>query len=304
VPPPPRPPNPPPASGLRLTAQQPAPGAVVTNRFATIAAAFTVQAAPGSVRVWLDGADRTAQSGVSRDGFSYKPPAPLGFGSHTVEVGGVDAYGARFDRSWSFTVVGAAPPPVAPVTLRAQQPAPGASVANRFAVISAEFSSRVQPGSVRVWLDGADRTSQSGVSAAAFSYKPPAPLDFGSHAVRVTGRDAAGNGFDRSWSFSVARPAPNVTVTISQPSGDAAVGTDFVVRGSTVPNARIAITAGAGAPATGQFSGTTTAGGLGNFSLRVTFTPMPGQQVVRVKIKATDPAGGQSKETVLQLRIR
>ncbi len=92
------------------------------------------------------------------------------------------------------------------VRLRAQQPEPDSVIGDRFAVISAEFNRRVEAASVRVWLDGANRTMQSGVSATGFSFKPPAPLDFGSHTVRVAGRASDGATFDRSWSFVVRRP--------------------------------------------------------------------------------------------------
>jgi hypothetical protein len=286
-----------------LIAQQPAPGANVVNRFVTLSADFSNQVNANSVRVWLDGADITSRCSVSRASVSYRPPAPLAFGGHTMRVAGVDAGGSRFDRSWSFNVSGAAPPP-SPIALRAQQPAPGASVANRFATISAEFTNRVVPGSVRVLLDGADRTSQSGISATAFSYKPPAPLGFGSHTVRVTGRGEGGLAFDRSWSFTVAGSSPSITLTIQQPGPNAVVGTSFVVRGKTIANGRVVVTAGAGAPATGQFSGNVTAGGQGNFNMRVSFTRMPGQQVIRVKVTATDPVSGKSTQTVLQLALK
>jgi hypothetical protein len=122
--------------------------------------------------------------------------------------------------------------------------------------------------------------------------------------VRVTGRGEGGLAFDRSWSFSIARPSPAITLTIDQPGPNAVVSTSFVVKGNTVANGRIVVTAGAGAPATGQFSGNATAGGLGNFNMRVSITQMPGQQVVRVKVTATDPVSGKSTQTILQLRLK
>jgi hypothetical protein len=308
--PPPNPPPPPPVSVVRLIAQQPAPGTNVANRFVTISATFSNQVAPGRVRIWLDGADITSRSGVSRGGFSYAPPAPLGFGSHTVRASGFDAVGSPFDRSWSFNVSGPPPAPVSPIQLRAQQPAPGANVANRFALISAQFSAQVAGNSVRVWLDGADRTSQSGVSGTGFSYKPPAPLDFGSHTVRVTGHGLGGVPFDRSWSFVVTRPTPTAppakpTLTITQPAGNAPVGQSFVIRGTTAANARIHVTVGASPAFTGQFNGNAVAGPLGNFNITVTMNDaLMGQRSVRVKITATDPASGQSVDQFLQLRLK
>lgn len=98
------PPNPPPVSIVRLIAQQPPPGANVVNRFVTISADFSNQVNPNSIRVWLDGADITSRCNVSRASISYRPPAPLAFGGHTMRVAGIDAGGSRFDRSWSFNV--------------------------------------------------------------------------------------------------------------------------------------------------------------------------------------------------------
>jgi Copper amine oxidase N-terminal domain/Bacterial Ig domain len=309
VPPPVRPippPNPPPVSVVRLVGQQPQPGSNVANRFVTISASFSNQVNANSVRVWLDGGDITSQCGVSRASFSYRPPAPLSFGGHTVRVAGIDAGGSRFDRSWSFGVSGAAPaPPAAEIQLRALQPGDGASIGNAFALISAQFSRPVRAGSVVVRLDGSDITSRSGVSNTGFSYKPPAPLGAGSHRVRVTGRADDGTTFDRAWTFSVNRPAPpsRITLNVTQPGPNATVGRNFVIRGTTVANGQIRVTAGAGADANGQFSGTATAGPGGAFSMRVALSPLMGQQAVRVRITATDPVTSQSTETVLQLRI-
>lgn len=85
------PPNPPPVSIVRLVAQQPAPGANVVNRFVTLSADFSNQVNANSVRVWLDGSDITSRCSVSRASVSYRPPAPLAFGGHTMRVAGVDA---------------------------------------------------------------------------------------------------------------------------------------------------------------------------------------------------------------------
>ncbi|MGB7048300.1 MAG: copper amine oxidase N-terminal domain-containing protein [Candidatus Cybelea sp.] len=196
------------------------------------------------------------------------------------------------------------PPPNSVVNLRARQPAPDSLVNDRFIVIAAEFTHRVAAGSVRVRLDGNNITNRSGVSQTGFSYKPPAPLDFGSHTVRVDGRDVAGAPFDRAWTFSVRRsgPAP-IGLTINQPAPDTEVGRTFVVAGITAPYARVSVTAGATPSLNGQFAGTTTAGGQGNFRIKVTLTTLMGQQSVRVRITATDPSTSQSTSTTLQLRL-
>jgi hypothetical protein len=197
------------------------------------------------------------------------------------------------------------PPPSAVVRLRLQQPQPDAKIRDRFSVISAEFTARVDAGSVRVYLDGNNVTSRSGTSSTGFSYRPPAPLDYGSHTVRVTGRAPGAALFDRSWSFQVIRagPPPAMRLTITQPAPNAPVGLRFALVGNTVPNGHIRVTAGARPSFTGQFSGETDAGGRGNFRINVTLTTMPGQQAVSVRVVATDPASGQTTETTLQLRL-
>jgi len=196
------------------------------------------------------------------------------------------------------------PPPLPEVRLHNQRPEPDSEITNRFAIISAEFSRDVFADSVRVWIDGANRTMQSGVSSTEFSFRPPAPLDFGSHTVRVAGRARDGSGFDRSWFFRVAQSSPQpIELTITDPGDNTAVPRDFTLRGSTAPNATVRVTAGASPSWTGQFNGTTTAGPRGNFRLDVSVTTMPGQQTITLRITATDPVTLQSAETMLRLRL-
>jgi hypothetical protein len=296
-----------PANPVQLRDQRPSPGATVNDRFAEVAATFAPQADGASVRVWLDGNEITFRSGVSAAGFSYKPPSPLEFGTHTVRVSGRGRAGLAFDRSWSFTTARAPSPPPsptpAPVQLRDQRPAPGATE-DRFVEIAANFSPQADGASVRVRLDGNDITSRSGVSPGGFSYKPPAPLDFGNHSVRVTGRGRAGLPFDRSWSFAVRTGPRPISVVIRSPNENAAVGRTFDVAGTTAPKASVRVTAGAAQSGTGQFSGTTTAGPRGNFSISVTLATLLGQQTVTVRIVATDPSSSQTAEKSLQLRLK
>lgn len=302
----PPPPNPPPPAGpVYLNAQHPSPGSGTGNRFVQISAQFSRPVQPGGVRVWLDGNGITDRAGVYNRGFSYNPPAPLAYGSHTVRTTGYGADGVYFDRSWSFTVTGAPPPPANPIELQNVNPGRGATVQNRFATISGDFSRPVDTGSIRIRLDGNNITGQSGIGKNSFSFKPPAPLSFGSHTVRVDGKGAGGMDFDRQWSFTVAgQPVPHMHLTISNPPGDAVVGNTFTVRGNTVGNAKVVVTAGAGDSATGQFRGNTTAGPYGNFSIAVSITRLMGQGAVRVRIVATDPVTQATREQVLQLRLK
>ncbi|HEV3091869.1 MAG TPA: copper amine oxidase N-terminal domain-containing protein [Candidatus Cybelea sp.] len=307
--PPPRPNPPPMPQPVRLVDlrnRQPGAGERVTDRFVRISADFTYRVDPGTVRVWLDDNNITSRCNISGSGFAYKPISPLEFGSHGVRVTGRNGDGSQFSRTWSFSVAGSPPTsqPANPIQVRAMQPSPGTGVDDRFVVIKAEFSREVSADSVRVLLDGNNITSRSGVSSTGFSYKPPAPLDFGSHTVRVTGRGPAGGSpFDRSWSFRVNRSGPTMHLTINQPAANAPVNRTFTLAGNTVANGDVSVTAGVTPSVAGQFTGSTTAGPMGNFRLQVTLKALMGQQAVSVRVRVSDPASSQTTEKTLQLRL-
>jgi hypothetical protein len=288
---------PPPASRVQLRDQRPSPGSTVNDRNAVIAANFFPFADGASVRVRLDSRDVTSRSGATWEGFSFRPSDALDFGTHTVQVSGRGRDGGQFDHSWSFTT--GRPAPETPVELRNQQPSPSATVDNRFAVISANFAPQADGASVRVRLDGNDITSRAGVSASGFSYKPPAPLDFGTHTVQVNGKARGGLTFQHSWSFTVRRGEPTpISLSIGSPNENEVVARQFTVEGSTAPNARVNVTAGT------QFNGNTTAGPKGNFHIVVSLGTLLGQQTVTVKITATDPSSSQTAHKSLQLRLK
>jgi hypothetical protein len=305
VPPPPVRPPPPASSMVYLRAQQPPPGARVESGFVTVSAQFSHRVNPGSVRVWLDNNDVTSRSDISPGGFSHTSRAPLLLGNHTVRVAGRDYGGVGFERSWSFTVFGAPVPPGQSVQLRNQQPSPGSNVRDRFVTISAEFTYNVDAGSLRIYLDGNNVTSRSATSSTRFSYKPPAPLDYGSHQVRVTGRSGNRGTFDRSWSFNVIRAGPaEIHLNISQPEPASAVGRSFTIAGNTVGRGHVTVTIGATPSYTGLYNGSTDAGPQGNFRMEVTLFAQPGLQAISLKITASDPAGGQTIEKTMQLRVQ
>ena len=116
------------------------------------------------------------------------------------------------------------------------------------------------------------------------------------------GRGYGGTPFDRSWSFTVLR-GQTINLTITQPAPNAAVGRNFNLQGNTVANGRVKVTVGVSPSTTGQFSGNTTAGPRGNFSIAVMLKPLLGQQTITVRVVVTDPASAQTTETTLRLRL-
>jgi hypothetical protein len=104
-------PTQPPQSGLQLVRENPARGSRVAQTEPQISTQFDRRVEPNSVRVLLDGVDVTDRATRSATGIIYAPPSPLQRTGHTVRVTGTDDRRARFERSWSFTIVAAQPPP-------------------------------------------------------------------------------------------------------------------------------------------------------------------------------------------------
>ncbi|MFH1022185.1 MAG: RHS repeat-associated core domain-containing protein [Planctomycetota bacterium] len=72
-----------------------------------------------------------------------------------------------------------------------------------FSASFADMLSGVDPAGVHIVLDGNDITSQTGITAAGFTFTPAQDLSDGSHAVAVTITDLAGNFASASTSFTI-----------------------------------------------------------------------------------------------------
>ena len=201
------------------------------------------------------------------------------------------------------------PPPPSNVTLVQQRPERGATVRTTQPTISAEFSVRVDPNSVRIFLDGLDVTASATRSQTGFIFEPPSPLESQAHVVRVAGRDRNGGRFERSWSFTSGSVPPQNVLNLDRPEEGAAVNAaSFIVRGTTAPNARVRIVAGtvgdvAGpfAFGAGNYAGDTTADADGRFSQTVTLNTVPGARI-GLTVTSTDPLTREGVEKRLRLR--
>lgn len=98
--------------------------------------------------------------------------------------------------------------------ISAMTPDQGARVSNARPTISATFDDRsgsgIDPQSVRIVLDGRDVTPEADVRANSVTYVPAVNLDPGSHTVRLTAYDLAGNQVVRDWSFRVDRTSNRI----------------------------------------------------------------------------------------------
>lgn len=200
--------------------------------------------------------------------------------------------------------------PASAVRLRAEIPGPNSTVSSTKPTISTEFTEKVDPNTVKVSLDGLDVTGPSTRSESGLVYAPQSPLQSVKHTVHVTGKDAGGLPFDRSWSFVSGTETPKNFVTLTAPTNGGEVTGSFAVKGTTLPNARVHITAGAIANVggifalgTGNYTADTTADGSGNFSQDVQINVVSGG-AIGLTVTSTDPASKASAEQKARLRVK
>jgi hypothetical protein len=200
------------------------------------------------------------------------------------------------------------PPPVD--VLIHHQPPRDASVGSVRPTISADFKQPVDPGSVRISLDGRDVTDAATISTSGFVYAPPSPLQSILHQVQVVGRVSNGPPFSNVFHFRTGTQAPANELILTSPPEGVAVGQAFTVAGHTLPNARVHIVAGATATVGGVFAfgagsygGDTIADGNGNFSQSISLQTVPGASI-GLTVTSTDPVTKEAAEKKLRLHAQ
>jgi hypothetical protein len=141
-------------------------------------------------------------------------------------------------------------------------------------------------------------------------YAPSSPLQAGNHRVAVRGNDGSGRSFDRSWQFDSGSndQAAHNFVSLTTPRDGAVVSSDFMVRGKTLPNSSVRISAGAVADqipgfsfGTGSYTGDVIADGNGNFSANVSLNAVRGGSI-GITVISTAPGTRESAQQELRLR--
>jgi hypothetical protein len=199
--------------------------------------------------------------------------------------------------------VAPAPPQRSALTLRDVRPGRDATVASRRPTIEAEFGGgQADPNTLRVAIDGLNVTDQATRSPGGIVFSPPSDLQTQRHEVTVSGRDQTGAPFQRSWSFTSGTSEARNTISDLRPAEGASVGAQFVVRGRTLPYARVVVQAGtANAPDARDVIGEILGGGSntasvrsevtanadGSFAAPISLNARPGQSV-RLLVDSTD----------------
>jgi hypothetical protein len=222
------------------------------------------------------------------------------------------ALGANVDwnnNTSTVTIAMAGPQPTsAPndsVSITNVHPAENSVVSAKRPAVSGGFSSSVDPNSVRISLDGRDVSSTTYVSSTAFLFSPPYDLEANTHTVHVTGKDANGNAFDRSWSFTSGTSSVQNYITNLSPTNGTTVGGSFTVSGTTLPNSRVHIAAvsttnmgGIFTVSTGSYNADVTADSYGHFSQAVTIDAVSGGDI-GVRLTSVEPSANTATTITL-----
>jgi hypothetical protein len=249
-------------------------GSLLATATPALAAAFTDDLSgvdPTSVRLLLDGVDRTSAAQVTAAGITFSPSAPLPDGSHTAAVSVRDLAGNPAQAAWSFTTD--ATPPTLAFTSPSGQVLAGTSPP--IAVAYGDATSGVNLGSLRVSLDAADVSAACAAGPASAACVSPA-LAAGSHSLAASLRDQAGNPATANLTFQVTAPP---TIAITSPADGSYSRVASIQVAGTVNSVVTAVTVDGQPAALTQ----------GSFTATVTLT----QAFNQLLAVATDAAGNQ-----------
>jgi Glucodextranase, domain B/Bacterial Ig-like domain len=257
-----------PANGSLLATATPALGATFADDLSGVD--------PASVRLLLDGVDRTSASQVTAAGINFTPSAALPDGSHAAALSVRDLAGNLAQAAWSFTTD--VTPPTLAFTAPSGQVLAGTSPP--IAVAYGDATSGVDLGSLRVTLDAADISAACAPGPASATCGSPA-LAAGSHSLAASIRDQAGNPATANLTFQATAPP---TIAIASPTD-----------GSYSRNPSIQVTGTIGGPVVSVTVNDQAASlGSGTFTAAVTLA----QGYNQVLAVAADAAGNQASTAI------
>ena len=266
----------PPAAPVVLT---PANGSITSDNTPT----YRGTAEPGiSVTVIVDGTPVGMATANASGVWSFTLAAPLADGSHTVSATASDAAGNTSPSSAANTFIVDTTPPAAPVVLT---PANGSRTNDN----TPTYTGTAEPNSsVKVIVDGATVATVMADASGNWSFIPTTPLTDGSHTVRATATDAAGNTSVSSATntFIVDTTPPAAPVVLTPANGSITSDNTPTYSGTAEANSLGAVIVD------GATVVTVTADVSGNWSFIADDALADGSHTVRAT--ATDAAGNTS----------
>ncbi len=123
---------------------------------------------------------------------------------------------------------------------------PDSSISGLFEATAGES---VDPSTVRIFVNDAEVTSQSTITASFFSYKPAQPLPPGENSVRLSYQGGDGQTRTVSWSFDVAQPRQALEIgSVNHNAASEALGAGATflatINGTAGANASVLLVAG------------------------------------------------------------
>lgn len=150
------------------------------------------------------------RGGRLADGFVLTGTITMSWRKSTPKKSQLDA------QFWAAMVPGGPPADATPPTVSITSPAEGSFLADARPVLTATYSdagSGVDAASVRLTVDGVDRTAEAQVAASGLSWTPAEPLAEGAHSATVTVKDRAANPGQATRSYTTDTAAPLLVIT-------------------------------------------------------------------------------------------
>lgn len=177
-----------------------------------------------ATRLSMDGVDVTAQAQHDASGLVLGPAAALPQGLHVMTLTVADKAGNTAAATWRFTIDSGAPvvEGQAPKDTLVTSATPRITAAYKD---SGELGTGIDPARIRLYVDNIDVTSAAQAGASGIAYTPAGLLAGGTHTVRLSVPDMAGNVTESVWSFTVDAEGPLVSASL-MPAPDSVLPLD------------------------------------------------------------------------------
>jgi len=160
-----------------------------------------------NMQLIIDGRDFTAASNKNGNVINIQFNFDADPGTHQVQARGINLLGLPIGSTWKFTI--AAPQqstPSNPFNPQTQvSPQQDSTVTEVRPRVAATYPETLR--NARVWLDGAEVTSQVNLQGTSLSFTPGQDLSPGRHQVATQVTYVSGQTANQSWSFEVKPPA-------------------------------------------------------------------------------------------------
>ena len=269
----------PPSAPVILT---PADGSITNDSTPTVTGTAE---ANSTVTVYLDGSSAGTTTANGTGNWSFTSISSLSEGSHTVKATATDAVGnTSVDSATNTFTVDITPPP-APLVLT---PADGSTTNDSAPTVTGTAEAN---STVTVYFDGSSAGTTTANGAGNWTFTSASSLSDGSHSVKATATDAAGNtSVDSATNtFTVDTTPPTAPVLSTPADASSTNDTTPTVTGTAEANSTVTVYFD------GSSAGTTTANGAGNWTFTSASSLSDGSH--SVKATATDAAGNTSVDS-------